>query len=99
MHETMINVSKECARCHTTENITKHHLHNPNDGTILYLCQSCHDKEHGTMRHEDANSWKRRIRRAKRRIKRDTKIIQESEQKLANEKGRVHVYPIKEETP
>jgi len=80
---------KECERCHTTENITKHHLHRPNDGTILFLCQSCHDKEHEIIRKENSESaelrisvFERRIRRAKRRIKRDTKIIQETEKKL-----------------
>lgn len=85
---------KVCERCCTTENITKHHLHRPNDGTILYLCQSCHDKEHEIIRKENSESlemrinvFKRRIRRAKRRIKRDTKIIEETEQKLVSIKG------------
>jgi len=84
---------KECERCHTTENITKHHLHRPNDGTILYLCQSCHDIEHGIIRKENAESletriqlFKRRLRRVKRRIKRDTKIIAETERLLENER-------------
>jgi len=83
---------KECERCGSKENITKHHLHRPNDGTILFLCQSCHDKEHEIIRGENSSSLEkriqvleRRVRRAKRRIKRDIKIISETEEKLTKE--------------
>jgi len=89
-------MKKECEKCHTTENITKHHLHQPNDGTILFLCQSCHDKEHGIERNEDVNSLKRRIKRAKRRINRDTKIIKEAEEKIPFKMDRKSPYKRKD---
>ena len=80
---------KKCAKCGKTENLTKHHIHGNNTGPFIYLCQVHHDEEHGIQRKENMSSFKRRIQRAKRRIKRDTKIIEEAEANLRElvEKG------------
>ena len=75
-----------CAWCGSTENITKHHIngrHGLGPVRLVYLCRDCHNDAHGIRPKDDKfKVLKRRIRRAKRRIKRDTKILTEAEDLL-----------------
>jgi len=73
---------KECVRCNSTEQVNKHHVFGSGKGEHIFLCQTCHDEIHGIERKEDVKSLERRIRRAKKRIKRDNRIIEETRKKL-----------------
>jgi len=72
-----------CQKCKRQKvHISKHHINGSGKGPTIDVCQSCHDKIHGIQRKEDVTSLERRIRRAKRRIKRDTKILEETKVQL-----------------
>lgn len=73
---------KQCEKCGSTEKVTRHHVDGGGEGIWVYLCEACHDEEHGITRHEDEKALQRRIRRARRRIRRDTKIVEETEAQL-----------------
>ena len=70
--------TRQCQKCGSTEKVTKHSIAGNHKAPFVYLCQSCHDEEHGITRHDDIKSVKRRMRRAKHRVKRDLKIMEEA---------------------
>ena len=72
-----------CVECGTYENMTKHHINGGGKGPSNHLCRDCHDKKHGIKRHENIVHFEKRIRRAERRIRRDSKIIVETERQIA----------------
>jgi len=76
-----------CEKCKRQKvHITKHHINGSGKGSTINLCQDCHDEIHGIKRKENVTALERRIRRAKRRIKRDTKILEQTEVQLKGKK-------------
>lgn len=75
---------KQCVRCGSKTNLTKHHYNGNSKGPWDWMCRTpCHDLEHEMLprkmqNHEEVERKKaeRRVCRAQKRIERDMKFVQ-----------------------
>ena len=74
---------KQCVKCGSKSNLTKHHYNGQGKGPWDWMCRkpsgkSCHDEEHDFVpRGSEERRQKRLMRRAQTRIKRDILLLQE----------------------
>jgi len=81
-------LSKACAECGATENLTKHHLngkHNGEPNNTVFLCRSCHDKQHGTECKRPPEKQRERL------LRRSTKFAERSLKLIRQDKRWVHI--------
>lgn len=76
---------KACVTCGTEKKLTQHHVNGGGKGVFIPLCEHCHQEVHGNIETTVVENGLRRVRRARRRIMRELKII-EATQKMLREK-------------
>lgn len=64
--------------------VTKHHVTGKgNGGSTVYMCRSCHNKEHGMNEEKiTVTRLQQKIKRAQSRIKRDRKIVENAQAEI-----------------
>ena len=99
---------KACCRCGETRWLTRHHVY-PKDNMVstpkqhatspkIILCRACHDKEHGIVYTEKI--LERIIKRAKRRIKKESSNLEFAQYQLFKIKQEsIFVSPKESEQP
>jgi hypothetical protein len=77
---------KQCVKCGSKTNLTKHHYDNTGKGPWDWMCRTpCHDVEHEMLprnmqnpEEHERKKAERRARRAQRRVQRDMQILHET---------------------